>query len=249
MRVAADSPWFDGHFEGAPVLPGVAHLQLGAVCGALDLARLNAVHAARMRTPLLPGESVDVEWQRAAGASSGSLRLARAGRPVSAFTLGFDADSAATTPAPIPAPTTPAARSDVAPLLPHSRAALLLAHVESADARALLGTIRVPARHAFAADGRASTALSLEIAAQAAAAHGVLGLRPEGASRGRGPRGYLVGARDVHLARRDFACDRDLAAIVAAAGAAPPLRIYRFELVQDGAPVAAGEISVFVESD
>jgi len=43
VRVPLDSPWFNGHFPGNPVLPGVAQLDM-----VFDLIRQNADHPIRL---------------------------------------------------------------------------------------------------------------------------------------------------------------------------------------------------------
>jgi 3-hydroxymyristoyl/3-hydroxydecanoyl-(acyl carrier protein) dehydratase len=67
LRIPADSPWFDGHFPGDPVLPGVA--QLGMVhdllCQALGqqlpVARLSRV---RFRQMIRPEQQLTLTVQR-----------------------------------------------------------------------------------------------------------------------------------------------------------------------------------------
>jgi 3-hydroxyacyl-[acyl-carrier-protein] dehydratase len=57
IRVPADSPWFDGHFPGAPVLPGVAQLGMvhDVLCRALNrelsVRRVSRVRFKRMIGP------------------------------------------------------------------------------------------------------------------------------------------------------------------------------------------------------
>lgn len=51
--------WFDGHFEGAPVLPGVAHLALAVeACGNRPLRGLRGI---RFMHPIRPGDAVEVQ--------------------------------------------------------------------------------------------------------------------------------------------------------------------------------------------
>ena len=67
IRVPADSPWFDGHFPGEPVLPGIA--QLGMVhdllCRAFDqqlsVARVSRV---RFRQMIRPEQQLTLTVQR-----------------------------------------------------------------------------------------------------------------------------------------------------------------------------------------
>lgn len=61
--LAAASRCFDGHFEGAPILPGVAHLALalsayGREAGPLRMVA--GVRDVRLKGPLGPGDEVEV---------------------------------------------------------------------------------------------------------------------------------------------------------------------------------------------
>lgn len=62
FHLAADDPCFDGHFDGAPILPGVAHLGLAvrasaAVSGG---AMLRGVRGVRFTRALGPGDAGEV---------------------------------------------------------------------------------------------------------------------------------------------------------------------------------------------
>jgi beta-hydroxyacyl-ACP dehydratase FabZ len=71
--VAADEPFFQGHFPGCPIMPGVliieALAQAGAVLGAqrssFDPARqimvFMAIDKAKFRKPVLPGDVLKLE--------------------------------------------------------------------------------------------------------------------------------------------------------------------------------------------
>lgn len=78
IRVPADSPWFDGHFPGEPVLPGIA--QLGMVhdllCRAfgrqLPVARVSRV---RFRQMIRPEQQLTLTVQRDEAAGSHRFRI------------------------------------------------------------------------------------------------------------------------------------------------------------------------------
>lgn len=62
FHLAADDPWFDGHFAGAPILPAVAHLAY-AVRATAPLTggrALRAVHGVRFTRALKPGDAGEV---------------------------------------------------------------------------------------------------------------------------------------------------------------------------------------------
>jgi 3-hydroxyacyl-[acyl-carrier-protein] dehydratase len=63
VRVPAGSSWFDGHFPGFAVLPGVA--QLAMVAGVLEEAletrvRVTGVSRVRFKTAVLPDQVLEV---------------------------------------------------------------------------------------------------------------------------------------------------------------------------------------------
>ena len=65
FRIAENSRCFDGHFDGAPILPGVAHLALAlSACARQDeggrARTLVGVRDVRLRRKLGPGDEVEV---------------------------------------------------------------------------------------------------------------------------------------------------------------------------------------------
>ena len=78
IRVAADSPWFDGHFPEAPVLPGVA--QLGMVHDLLCrmLGRRLPVHQVgrvRFKQIIRPGDRLTLTVNAGSDGESRSFRI------------------------------------------------------------------------------------------------------------------------------------------------------------------------------
>ena len=67
IRVAPDSPWFDGHFPGRPVLPGVAILSMVFEMvrrAALEQdrpVRISGIRRVRFRKPVRPDERLSIE--------------------------------------------------------------------------------------------------------------------------------------------------------------------------------------------
>ena len=64
VRIAEESPFFEGHFAGEPVLPGVAHLALVQellrehVDASLSILGIDVL---RFRAPVVPRDELDVE--------------------------------------------------------------------------------------------------------------------------------------------------------------------------------------------
>jgi len=68
--VHADSPWFDGHFPGRPVLPGIALIDMAfEVVREQEVRlgkriRLKAVKRVRFKKPGLPDEPLNIQVKR-----------------------------------------------------------------------------------------------------------------------------------------------------------------------------------------
>ena len=78
LDIPVDEQWFEGHFPGRPILPGVS--QLALVLDALARHRgqpvvLNGIGFARMRQPVVPGDRLRLTADER---PDGALRIALA---------------------------------------------------------------------------------------------------------------------------------------------------------------------------
>jgi 3-hydroxymyristoyl/3-hydroxydecanoyl-(acyl carrier protein) dehydratase len=93
FRIAASSCCFDGHFDGAPILPGVAHvaLALSACVTQGGKARvLTGVRDVRLKRPLRPGDEVEVLLTESPDGASVKFEIRSLGESVTIGHLLFD---------------------------------------------------------------------------------------------------------------------------------------------------------------
>jgi hypothetical protein len=69
VHVPADLPYFQGHFDGHPVLAAVVQLELLVLRRTAavwpELTRLRRLTRLRFRTPILPGDTIELRLERA----------------------------------------------------------------------------------------------------------------------------------------------------------------------------------------
>jgi len=93
FKVSESSRLFEGHFDGAPILPGIAHvaLALSACASRAGRARtLTAVRDLRLKRPLRPGDEVEVVLTEDVDAVSVKFEIRRFGESVTVGRLQFD---------------------------------------------------------------------------------------------------------------------------------------------------------------
>ncbi|MFY9821097.1 MAG: hypothetical protein WAM82_06930 [Thermoanaerobaculia bacterium] len=242
VEIPAASPVFAGHFPGRPVLPGIAHLALAQRALSEILGRevaLAAVRSLKLRRPVVPGDRLELRigppgddgaWRfevRCGGAAASQGVVEVSIGPISPIgPIGLEATS-------FPPPAT---------LLPHAPPALLLRAVAEASEGAIVAVAEVPLSHPLALDGRFPAFLTLEAAAQAAAALETLGRR-----EAPGPRiGYLVGIRDARFTVPSLPAGRRFRVTARLTGGAFPLSMYAVTAGEAGREVAAGTLSTFL---
>ena len=253
LAIPAGGPWFEGHFPGRPILPGVAELALAIAALRKETGKplpLRGIAFARLRLLVLPGDRLELSARESTGAAgdTGRLRfdLKRDGALVAngEFMVGT----------PLRAEAAPAivARSSpgdpgTAPeaLLPHHPPMRFLTSILWQDAETLDGTACIPNRCALVSDGSAPTVAAIEAAAQAAAAWEALLRRHR--QGGTAPRvGYLVAMRDVDFFTDRIPADKSLLVAIHLEAASPPLTHYRFEVSLEGLLLVRGSIGTFL---
>lgn len=249
IAVPQSGAWFEGHFPGRPILPGVAQLWL--VLEALAHERgqpvtLREVAFARLRQLVLPGDSLELNARERDGGrvrfeltrdgvavSNGELILGRLQQPADALR----SVALATDPVPSAPP--------VDALLPHQPPMRFVTSIAGETATGLDCAACIPAACALVSGGNAHALACIEAAAQTAATW-------EAVRRWReadvpAPRvGFLVALREVVFFADRVPAGRRFAASVRLEDAAPPLTYYRFEAAIDGAPLARGTIATFL---
>ena len=76
FKVTQDSPWFDGHFPGKPILPGVALLQhawKAASASFSDGIKLAGFSRVKFKRIVRPGEKITVQVDLSDGQESGPV--------------------------------------------------------------------------------------------------------------------------------------------------------------------------------
>ncbi len=245
--IAADAPWFRGHFPEQPIVPGIAHLAL--VSELLGEARpLCGVGQLKLRRLVGPGDAIEltcstadasgsVRFELRAGgevSSSGSVRVGEAGGSagaVPAWTAPAGVD-----PGPVPAPDT---------FVPHRPPMLLIERPLARLADGLVGCASIPRDNPFVMGSGAPPFVALELAAQTAALFEALKRRDEGGA-GEPRVGYLVGARDVTFHAPALPVATPLEVAIELTGLAWPLSVYRMTVAHEGRALAQGSISTYI---
>ena len=248
IAIPADGAWFEGHFPGRPILPGVAVLAL-----VLDtLAResrnpvsLRGIVFTRLRQLVLPGDRLELAT-RELGNGHTRFDLRREGALVAngELILGHP-DQPRPLLAAVAAMADPVDAPPLDTLLPQRPPMRLLTAILSATADGLSCAAAIPSACALVRDGSAPALVGLEAAAQAAAAWEAMRRWRAGADAA--PRiGYLVALRDVVFFAERVVAELALSISVQLEASAPPLAYYQIEVSMGDSPIVRGAIATFL---
>lgn len=246
IAVSRNAAYFDGHFPGFPILPGVVELLL--VLDALSqhggqAVKLRGIAFARLRQLVFPGELLDLDTREL---DNGHIRveLSRSNGPVaSAELIPGDPETPGSNPIDVTDLVHPAPPLDA--LLTHRPPMRFVTSIVGESAQGLDCTASIPAACGLVRDGDVHVLAGVEAAAQTAAAWEAVRRWREGGVAA--PRmGYLVALRDIVFFAAHLPGDRPFATSIRLEAAAPPLTHYRFEVSLGGAPLARGMIATFL---
>ncbi len=246
------SRYFDGHFPGRPILPGVAelHLILGMLGGEGGApVALRAIPHARLRQLVVPGDRLDLSVR---GLDTGHVKVSlRRGEGLVAngeLILG---------PPDAPPELAPVAQAQregpielfpLDALLPHRPPMRFINSVLHERVDGLDCTASVPAACALVSQGFAPGLAATEAAAQAAALWEALRRWREGGAAAARV-GYLVALRDIVFYAERIAADTPFLVTVRLAEAAPPLTHYHISASRDGRLIVCGTIATFLTEE
>jgi 3-hydroxyacyl-[acyl-carrier-protein] dehydratase len=249
IAIPSGGAYFEGHFPGQPILPGVVELALVLETLARETRRplaLRGIVFARLRQLVLPGHRLELAARELDG---GRMRidLTREGVLVANGELVLGPpEQAGDAAAPLEQrPPDLSALPPLDDLLPQRPPMRFVTSILGAAGDGVSVSACVPAACALVTDGAAPALASLEAAAQAAAAWEALRRWREGGVAA--PRvGYLVAVRDVVFYAERIPADQTFLASVRLEAAAPPLTHYRVEVSMRGTPVLRGTIATFL---
>ena len=240
--------YFEGHFPGRPVLPGVTQLALAAQAIARRAGGgvLSAIHHVRLRKLVLPGEELRLAT-RALGDGRVRFELKRGATIVTNGDLTLSEPLSVWEDSSAPYATRGSGHPPIETLLPHRSPMRFVERVFDYTDEHIVCEALIPSACPLARGGAAPAILTIEAAAQAAAVGEAL-RRIGAGERTTAPSGYLVSLRDVELAVATIPVDASLIVVVRLQSMVLPLSTYTVEAFCQDRPVLRGSIGTFLAS-
>lgn len=244
-KLRLSDAYFEGHFPGRPVLPGITQLVLAAeaIVGDRDCA-VSAIHHVRMRQLVLPGEELLLVKREA---TDGRMRfeLKRGLAVVANGELTLSA-SLSTWDGAGPSETPQKTFPPIEDLLPHRLPMRFVMRVLDYADGYVASETSIPSACPLVREGDAPAIVAIEAAAQSAAVGETL-RRLEANKPNVAPNGYLVSLRNIELAVATVPADAPLIVTVRLQSMVLPLSNYAIEVFfKDGRPVLRGGIGTFL---
>lgn len=249
IDIEIDDAWFEGHFPGRPILPGVS--QLALVFEALAKAQgrplpVSSIAFARMRQPVVPGDRLQLT---ASMRPDGTIRFAltRAGEAVTNGELRTTPPEGKALPR-IAAGGRAGERPPPDMLLPHRPPMRFITAVLDESEEHLTTEAIIPPACRLAAGPGVPAVAAIEAAAQTAALWEAV--RRTSAQPSSRPRvGYLVGLRDVTFHVPRIPAGLPFVVSVRFEAATPPLAHYAMQVELEGKPVLDGTLATWLTEE
>jgi 3-hydroxyacyl-[acyl-carrier-protein] dehydratase len=249
IDIEVDDAWFEGHFPGRPILPGVS--QLALVFEALAKAQgrplpVSGIAFARMRQPVVPGNRLQLT---ASMRPDGTIRFAltRAGEAVTNGELRTTPPEGKALPR-IATGGRPGERPPPDMLLPHRPPMRFITAVLDESEEHFTTEAIIPSACRLAAGPGVPAVAAIEAAAQTAALWEAV--RRASAQPSSRPRvGYLVGLRDVTFHVPRIPAGVPFVVSVRFEAATPPLAHYAMQVELEGKPVLDGTLATWLTEE
>jgi len=251
INIPSDGGYFEGHFPGRPILPGVTQIilvQEAIIKEAGEDVPVTGITHTRLRQIVLPGDTLELVVRRT---NEHHMRfdLKRENVLVTngEFYLGAQ-ESTELAMASLEQLTPVSECPAMDKLLPHRAPMRFLTSVISETSDRIICEASIPPGCALVDEGYVSAIAGIEASAQAAAAWEAL-QRQNIEGREAARVGYLVAIRDVAFYEVRIPADTVLRVIVDLEAAVPPLSHYRVALFLGDRPLLQGTIATFLTED